>query len=45
MASVKALIEKKQKRLNRFVDQGRLDQKTANEQIKQYAQVVCAKLG
>lgn len=37
----KKLIEEKQRRLNRFVDQGRLTQDKANDQVRVYAQVVC----
>lgn len=33
----KKLIEEKQKRLNRFVDQGHITQAQANQQVRQYA--------
>jgi len=38
-------IEKKQNRLNRLVLQGSITQQQANEQIRQYAKLVCNKLG
>jgi hypothetical protein len=43
--NVKKKIETKQNRLNRFVTQGRLSQQQANEQVLQYAKLVCSILG
>lgn len=45
MKSIKKLIEKKQGRLNRFVNQGRLTQAEANYQMRQFAQVLVHKIG
>ncbi len=42
---VKKEIEKKQTRLNRFVNQGRLSQQTANEQVLQLAKILVYKRG
>ena len=43
--SNKKLIEKKQNRLNRLVTQQSMTQQQANEQILQYARLLCNKLG
>ena len=43
--NVKKLIEQKQNRLNRLVNHNQLDQQTVNEQIKQYARLICGILG
>lgn len=43
--SNKKLIEKKQNRLNRLVLQGSITQTKANEQVLQYAKLVCKTLG
>jgi len=45
MISIKKLIEKKQARLNGLVLAGRMDKQTANEQILQFAKLLCMKLG
>lgn len=43
--NIKKMIEKKQNRLNSLVSYGKLTQQQANEQIRQYAKLVCNKLG
>lgn len=43
--SAKQRIKKKMNRLNRLVDQGRMSQADANEQVRQYARIVCRVLG
>lgn len=43
--TVKQKIEKKQNRLNRLVNYGKITQTKANEQIRQYARLVCKILG
>lgn len=43
--NVKKMIEKKQNRLNKLVLQGSITQQQANEQIRQYARLLCNKLG
>lgn len=43
--SNKKLIERKQARLQRFVNQGRLAQSEANRQVGQYARLVVKILG
>lgn len=40
-ANSKKQIEEKQERLNRFVNQGRLGQAEANQQVRQFARRVC----
>jgi hypothetical protein len=45
MLSVKNLIERKQARLQRIVNQGRLSQAEANYQVLQYAKLACKILG
>lgn len=45
MKSVKKLIESKQARLQRIVNQGRLSQTEANKQVLQYAKLADTILG